>query len=203
MIDLTRIQGNLATAAVRCSPPWAIITVSPTVPKSCHSVYWKLLMQSYTVSDKGNAEGRVSPMGNKGNIMTFSDIFHMLVLPSDSGYNSPSNGIGPSSVYSLSEKFSKPEPDINSRILRKLRFEPHTCWNPGYFTPSKSSKRSREIAWRLIEMCDSFEKEFAKTNDLVENNKSHLIYTISESHMDSLNISTNRILINYATIFCL
>ncbi|CAJ0589132.1 unnamed protein product [Cylicocyclus nassatus] len=82
----------------------------------------------------------------------------MLVMH-DSGYNSPCGGIAPSSLQSPSEKPLKP--DINSEVRRKL-FESHTFrYSGSYITPFKSNCRSREIARRLVEMCDTFDKEFA------------------------------------------
>ncbi|CAJ0589127.1 unnamed protein product [Cylicocyclus nassatus] len=85
----------------------------------------------------------------------------MLVLPSDSGYNSPCDGIAPSSLQFASEKLLKP--DVNSEVRRKLRFGTHTFWNSGsYFTLPKPNDRLREIARRLVRMCDSFDKEFAE-----------------------------------------
>ncbi|CAJ0589148.1 unnamed protein product [Cylicocyclus nassatus] len=82
----------------------------------------------------------------------------MLVLP-DSGYNSPCDGIFPTSS-ALSP--SKLLPAISSKICRKVDFATGLYSNTEYDTTHIACKfRSREIASRLLLLCDLFDSEFA------------------------------------------
>ncbi|KAL6742779.1 hypothetical protein Aduo_015892 [Ancylostoma duodenale] len=90
----------------------------------------------------------------------------MLVMPSDSGYNSPCIGVEPSSSFE-SPCLSKPSFPTSGNIIRvnrKLCFASSSP-SPESDCDSESAQylpatRSKEIARRLLHLCDSFDKEF-------------------------------------------
>ncbi|VDP00958.1 unnamed protein product [Heligmosomoides polygyrus] len=89
----------------------------------------------------------------------------MLVLATDSGYNSPCAGLEPS-FSSDSSFFGCRSPFGLSSTKRKLCFDSSDSTHEssaiaGSLIPGRSvNPRSREIARRLLRLCDSFNEEF-------------------------------------------
>ncbi|EYB94360.1 hypothetical protein Y032_0172g348 [Ancylostoma ceylanicum] len=99
----------------------------------------------------------------------------MLVMQSDSGYNSPCDGVRASSSFEspcLSKQFLSRSGD-NSRVNRKLCFAAPFSTSESNFdigsVLESSTIRSKEIARRLLRLCDSFDKEFVMSSEHSEN----------------------------------